>query len=140
MIRALGFRPLVGGLMLASACGTEPGQSSVVEPPTPQLPAGEPATYLFSGPLDHGVSGVTTRSQYFLYGNGAFALRYDTSPRLYQGMYRKDGATVTFWFDGSWTLDQGTATGTVRGGLLEIRYSDVMQQSAFENAVYRRLP
>jgi hypothetical protein len=140
MIRALRFRSLIGGLMLASACGTGSGESTVAGPPAPPLPAGEPVTYLFSGPLDHPVTGVTTRSQYLLYGNGAFALRYDTSPRVYLGIYRKDDARITFWFDGSWTLDEGTATGTVKDGLLEIRYSDTMQQSDFRNAVYRRLP
>jgi hypothetical protein len=138
MIRALRFGSLFAGLMIASACGT--GADSVAPPPAPQLPAGQPVTYLFSGPLDHAVSGVTTRSQYLLYGNGAFALRYDTSPRVYLGVYRRDDANITFWFDGSWTLDQGTATGTVKGGLLEIRYSEVMRQMEFNNATYRQLP
>lgn len=53
-------------------------------------------------------------------------------------MYRQDNATITFRFDGAWTLDQGFATGTPRGDLLEVRYSEIMQHSDFENAVYRR--
>ena len=138
MIRAFRFGSLVVGLVLASACSSEP--TPPVAPPEQQLPAGEAVTYLFSAPLDDAVRDVTTRSQYLLYRNGAFALRYDTSPRVYLGMYRKDEATITFWFDGNWTLDQGTATGTLKGGLLEIRYSDVMRQSEFNNAVYRQMP
>ena len=143
MIRALRTGALVGGLLLALACGGDAGPSSAVEPPlgppAQQLPVGEPATYLFSSRLDYPVSGFTTRSQYLLYGNGVFALRYDGLSQQFLGMYREDDGTITFWFDGSWTLDQGNARGTLKGGLLEIRYSDTMQQSNFHNAVYSRL-
>jgi hypothetical protein len=144
MIRALRSGSLVG-LVVALACGTDrptasPDAPSAGDAPAQQLPVGEAVTYLFSGPLDHAVNGVTTRSQYLLYGNGVFGLRYDSSPRAYLGMYRENDGIITFWFDGQWSLDQGTATGTVRGGLLEIRYSGAMRQSEFHNAVYRRLP
>ena len=138
MIRAFRGGWLAGGVMLAAACGSEP--TPPVAPPPQRLPVGEAVTYLFSAPLDYAVSGVTTRSQYHLYSNGVFGLRYDTSPRVYLGMYRADGATITFWFDGQWTPEQGTATGTLKDGLLEIRYTDVMQRQEFKNAVYRRLP
>ena len=37
------------------------------------------------------------------------------------------------------TTAGGDATGILQGDLLEVRYSDIMQHSDFENAVYRRL-
>ena len=70
-----------------------------------------------------------------MYENGVFGLRYDAFAHVYLGTYRQDDATITFRFDGG---DQGFATGTLKGDLLEVRYSERMQHSDFENAVYRR--
>jgi hypothetical protein len=139
----LGLRcgSLIGVLMLGLACGTEQptGPARVPAPPTvtqpPQgLPSGEPvATYVFSGPLDYPYRGPTSGSQYLLYDNGVFALRYDAFAHVYLGTYRQDYDTIGFRFGG-----QSTATGTLKGDLLEVRYSEMMQHSDFENAVYRR--
>jgi hypothetical protein len=112
-------------------------------PPTPTitqplqpLPPGEPvATYVFSGPLDYAIRGFTTGSQYRLYDNGVFGLRYDAFAHGYLGTYRQDNATITFRFDGAWTWDQGIATGTLKGDLLEVRCSDIVEHSDFEDAV-----
>jgi len=151
MTRVLHCGSLIGVLMLGLACGTErpTAPSAVPAPPTtaeptPQPPqphpSGEPvATYSFSGPLDYPSRGFTTGSQYLLYDNGVFGLRYDAFAHVYLGTYRQDNDTITFRFDGSWTWDRGDATGTLKGDLLEVRYSDIMQHSDFENAVYRRL-
>jgi hypothetical protein len=141
MTRVLRCGSLIGVLMLGLACGTEQptAPSAVSAPPTttqpPQpLPSGEPvATYVFSGPLDYAIRGFTTGSQYLLYDNGVFGLRYDAFAHVYLGRYRQDNATITFLFDGA-----GIATGTLKGDLLEVRYSDIMEHSDFENAVYRR--
>ena len=150
MNRVLRCGSLIGALTLGLACGTEqqptaPGpvttQSTVTPPHTPpqRLPQGEPvATYGFSGPLDYPIRGFTSGSQYLLYENGVFGLRYDAFAHVYLGMYRQDDATITFRFDGAWTWDQGFAMGTLKEDLLEVRYSDIMQHSDFENAVYRR--
>ena len=77
--------------------------------------------------------------QPLLCDNGVFGLRYDAFAHVYLGTCRQDNATITYRFDGGWTWDRGDATGTLKGDLLEVRYSDIMQQSDFENAVYRRL-
>jgi hypothetical protein len=146
MIRVLRCGALICGLMLGLGCGTEqPTAPSPVRPPTtitqpPQpLPSGDPvATYVFSGTLDYPVRGFTNGSQYLLYDNGVFGLRYDAFAHVYLGTYRQDNATITFRFGGTWTSDQGIATGTLKGDLLEVRYSDIMVHSDFENAVYRR--
>jgi len=150
MTRVLHCGSLIGVLMLGLACGTErptaPGAvpaPPTTAPPTPQppqpVPSGEPvATYVFYGPLDYPIRGFTTGSQYLLYDNGVFGLRYDAFAHIYLGTYRQDDATITFWFGGSSTGDHGDATGTLKGDLLEVRYSEMMQHSDFENAVYRR--
>jgi hypothetical protein len=146
MTRVLRCGSLIGVLMLGLACGTEqptapsavPAPPTTTQPPQP-LPSGEPvATYVFSGPLDYAIRGFTTGSQYLLYDNGVFGLRYDAFAHVYLGTYRQDNATITFRFDGRWTWDQGNATGTLKGDLLEVRYSEIMEHSDFENAVYRR--
>lgn len=143
---------LIGVLVLGLACGTErptspsavPSRPTTVPPTTPpprDLPSGEPvATYVFNRPLEYAVSGFTTGSQYLLYQNGVFGLRYDAFAHVYVGAYRQENATIVFSFDGAWTWDHGIATGTLEGDLLEVRYSDIMQHSDFENAVYRRTP
>ena len=147
MNRVLRCSSLIGALMLGMACGTDqptapspvPTQPTITQPPPqpPQrLPVGEPVgTYVFSGPLDYAIGGFTSGSQYVLYENGVFGLRYDAFAHVYLGTYRQDDATITFRFDGG---DQGFATGTLKGDLLEVRYSEIMQHSDFEDAVYRR--
>jgi hypothetical protein len=169
MTRVLRYVPLIGALMLGLACGTErPTAPSAVlapatttqpppppTPPPPPQPSGEPvAIYVFSGPLDYAIRGFTEGSQYLLYDNEVFGLRYEASSHVYPGTYRQDNATITFRFTDTWTWDQGWsclsdsrptrgicpfATGTLEGDLLEVRYGDSMQHSDFENAVYRRL-
>ena len=62
-----------------------------------------------------------------------FALRYDAFAHVYLGTYQQDYDTIGFRFGG-----QDNATGTLKEDLLEVRYSDMMQQSDFENAVHRR--
>src|SRR5688500_8673778 len=102
---------LIGALILGLACGTNQptAPSPVTTPPTvtprptpPQpLPVGEPvATYVFNGPLDHAVSGFTSGSQYLLYDNGVFGLRYDAFAHVYLGTYQQDYDTIGFRFGG----------------------------------------
>jgi hypothetical protein len=95
---------------------------------------GEPvATYVFSGPLDYPVRDFTTGSQYLLYQDGVFGLRYEAFAHVYLGTYRQNDGTISFSFDGH----EG-ATGTFQGDRLAIVYTESMQHSDFENAVYRR--
>ena len=155
MTRVLRCGSLIAALLLGLACGSEPPTAPptppiatqparpIPEPPRPpSLPSGEPvATYVFSGPLGYPVSPFTPGSRYLLYDNGVFGLHYYGSPYneyVYLGKYQQDGDNFTFRFDGSWTWDQGVATAMLKGDLLEVRYSDIMQQSDFDNAVYRR--
>jgi hypothetical protein len=144
---------LAGGLMLASACDTEPPTAPgpvppppvVTEPPAPPPPPARPlpggklvATYVYSGTLDYVVRDFTVGSQYFLYDDGVFGLRFEAHSYIYWGTYLQDGTTITFRFDGDASSADEIATGTLKGDLLEVRYSELMQHSDFENAVYRR--
>lgn len=113
--------------------GTSPGIGEVLRF---RRPVGEAvATYVFSGPLDYPVSGFTSESRYLLYENGTFGLRYDAFAYVYTGTYRREDVTITFDFGGTGMAD---ATGTLKGNRLEVRYSEMMQHSDFENAVYVR--
>ena len=67
-----------------------------------------------------------------MYENGAVVLAYDDGFQ-YVGQYRRETERLLFVFH-----DSGSATGTVREDLLEVRYDDRMQQSDFEDAVYKR--
>jgi hypothetical protein len=96
---------------------------------------GPGTTYVFSGPLSYQVSPFTTASKYVLYDNGAFALQYESSSNPLLGVYRQDNGGISFDFGANNSSD---ASGTLIGDLLEIRYSERMQHSDFENAVYRR--
>ena len=105
-------------------------------PPAEKPPLTGPATtYLFSGPLSHPVSGYTTASKYVLYDNGAFSLEYEEFATPYLGTYRQENGLIDFDFIAGGSSD---ASGALNGDLLEVRYSDRMLHSDFENAVYRR--
>lgn len=76
-------------------------------------------------------------SAYLLYDSGAFALQYSGRVTArYVGSHTRDHGRVDFDFsppDG-----RSDAVGTLNGDSLEVQYSDMMQHSDFENAVYRR--
>jgi hypothetical protein len=156
---------LIALLVLGLGCGTDqPTAPSAVpaaptsaapapQPPEPPVASGEPvATYEFYGPLDYSIRGFTTGSQYLLYDNGVFGLRYDAFSHVYLGTYRQDGEAIMLRFTETWSWEKASclsdsrptnglcpfAIGTLKGDLLEVRYGDSMQHSDFENAVYRR--
>ncbi len=147
---------LIGVTMLGLACGTDRPTSlssaraaltapSAVQPPQtnarpPQpVPEVEPvAIYVFRDSLDYPVQHFTTVSKYLFYGNGVFGLQYEDSGYVYWGTYQTDDAHIIFWFSADRIPDEGDATGTLRQDLLEVRYSEMMQHSDFDNAVYRR--
>lgn len=109
----------------------------VVPPPPPveQPPfSGARPVHEFSGPLAYSVSDYTTTSEYVVYDSGAFILQYLGFE--YRGKYEGDAAELRFYFtdDSQWS-----ATGTLNGELLEIRYSFIAQLDGFDNAVYKRV-
>ena len=110
-------------------------------PPGPPL-SGPSTTYHFSASLDYPVRGFTSTSSYVLYDNGAFSLRYESlGDGTYAGSYRQDDGRIIFDFGADRIGSQGDqpeAIATINGDLLLVQYSDMMQHSDFENAVYRR--
>jgi dipeptidyl aminopeptidase/acylaminoacyl peptidase len=78
-------------------------------------------------------------SRYVLYGDDRFELQYlshSWGPFSYQGDYSRDGAELTFDFDGSSVAGPWQATGTLDGDRLTIRYNLIMILSDFEDGVY----
>jgi len=145
---------LIGLLVLCAACDAPrttaptsifpPRSSTPSPPPMPPEPplSGPSTTYHFSAPLDYQVRGFTSTSSYVLYDNGAFSLRYESFDEgTYTGSYRQEDGRIIFDFGADGEGSQGgqpEAIGTLDGNLLNVRYSDMMQHSDFENAVYRR--
>lgn len=115
-------------------------------PPPPPAPPGPPlsgpsTTYRFIAPLDHPVRDFTMTSEYVLYDNGAFSLGFDGSAALATGSYRLEDGSIVLDFGADGQGSQGgqpEAIATLEGDLLKVRYSDVMHESDFEDAVYRR--
>ena len=145
MVTLLRRAALLGVFAGCLACNDSPTAPSrpVVPPPAPPLPplSGASTTYNFSEPLENfgssRVSAVTEHSSFVLYETGDFYLQYDAFAHQYRGKYERDADRITFSFSqrGN-TVD---AIGTLKADLLEIRYSDIMLLSDFENAVYKRV-
>jgi hypothetical protein len=146
-------RMLVGFVALFAACATPdspapapspiPAAPSTVPPPATNVPplSGPATSYHYSGPLLHPVSAWTTTSQYVLYDNGAFSLHFPSSPAgggTAVGSYGQEGDRIGFRFVPGG--NDAFATGILKGDLLEIRYSEIMVHSDYEDAVYRRSP
>ena len=106
--------------------------------PLPPL-TGAAITYAFSGALENfgalRVSRVTEGSSFILYESGGFSLRFEAFPQQARGRYERDDGRIRFYFSGHGTA--ADAIGTLRGNLMDVRYSEIMQHSDFENAVYR---
>ena len=145
MAATIRFVALVGLLLFCADCKEArdfklpPSPTSVTTPvptfgplPPPPPLTGPSTTYVFSGRLSYPVRYFTVGSKYVVYENGAVVLAYDEGFQ-YVGQYRREPERLLFAFP-----DSGSATGTVRGDLLEVRYDLRMQMSDFEDAVYKR--
>jgi hypothetical protein len=108
--------------------------------PLPPL-SGAATTFRFSEPLENfgvvRVSPYTARSTFVLYESGGCTLEYaDLSGQL-RGRFERDGDAIRFYFgENRVGVD---ASGLLSGDLLEVRFSEIMQHSDFENAIYRRV-
>jgi hypothetical protein len=108
-----------------------------VPAPGPVDLTGPSHTYSFASQLDirFPVSGYTRQSEYVLYDNGSFVLRYP-SEHGYTGTYTVSGTGLVFSFsgDGRWTA-AGTLTDESE---LAVRYNIYMWGADFEDALYVR--
>ena len=87
-------------------------------------------TYSFSEPLEYRVSGFTVRSAFVLNETGGFYLAYEAFAHRYQGRYERDDGQISFYFSEQ-SRAAADAIGTLKGNLLEVRYSEMMQQFRF---------
>ena len=145
MNRVLRCGSLIGTLILGLACGTEQPTApspvttppTVTPPPSPQhfLWANPPAptfsavhwiTPLAVSPPDRDTS--CTRTECSGYG-------MTRSPMC---TWARIARTTQPSSSGSMAGARDSRRGTLKGDLLEVRYSEMMQHSDFENAVYRR--
>jgi hypothetical protein len=134
---------VVALLALSWACnnGERPAAPTpVTATSSPQAPVPPPAfpplsrparVYAFDQELSYPVAWYTRESRYVLYEDGAFELQYLHVD--YTGKYSESNSTIGFQFAGG-----GDASGSLSGDVLAIRYSEWMQLSDFENAVYKR--
>jgi hypothetical protein len=125
------------GLTVASPT-TAPSPPPVTVTPLPPL-SGATTTYSFSEPLENFGSyrahGFTEGSSFVLYETGGFYLQYEAFAHRYRGRYEQEDGRINFYFsERSSTAD---AIGTLKGQLLAIRFSEIMQHSDFENALYK---
>jgi hypothetical protein len=145
---------VIGLLALLAACGgSDPAMPTEepIPPPPPPSPApqvefppleGPSRTFIFSREESYPVHDFTKQSRFVLYDNGALALQYPHSQYgsgLFRGAYKYENSNVMilFEFQGRSVGEQWVdATGTLKGDSLTIQYSETMQHSSFENAVY----
>jgi hypothetical protein len=143
----------VGLVVLSVACGTsvptapspvaQPAAVSVVPgpPPTNFPPASGPSrTFVFDHTLNGRATDYTKQSRFVLYDNGAFSLEYLSLGGRYRGGYTESNGVITFAWEGWSVAGPWSATATLKDGLLDVKYNDVMFWTDFEDAVYRLTP
>jgi hypothetical protein len=149
MTATLRCRTFIAVFALSIACSNANRPTAPSQVPTPLTPTSPPPpivqplvvpplsgpanNYVFSRQLEYPVSHFTLTSKYVLYENGAFSLQYVSPAGELVGAYLLDNGQISFRFSGG-----GDASGTLSGDVLEVRYSERMQHSDFENAVYKR--
>jgi hypothetical protein len=123
-------------LVCSVACGSSGPTSPSRISPSPPL-SGPSRTFILSdSELGYPIRDFTQHPYFVLYDNGAFVLQYPfTAYGTFRGQYRETNGVMPFMFDG-FTFDEVDATGTVRGDLLAVEYTETMKQNDFQNAVY----
>jgi hypothetical protein len=141
---------VVVAVVLANACAgstpTAPApitQSAVVPSPpvysTVTFPplSGPSRTFTFDHAPAPRVASYTTQSQFVLYDDGGFALRYPSPIGDYRGGYTESNGVITFEWEGWSVAGPWPATGIIKDGLLTVQYNLIMGLTDFEDAVYR---
>jgi hypothetical protein len=105
--------------------------------PSIDLPAfsGPSRTFTFDRESSYHVHDYTKSSQFVLYDDGAFVLQY-VGVGEYRGRYEGTNGALTFEWEGSNTAGPWGATGVLIGDSLTVHYSEIMQLTDFEDAVY----
>ena len=129
-------------LLLCPACSSsdldspiltdQPSTPGPPEQPPPNYPplAGPSRTFVFHRELSYTVRDFTRQSRIVLYNNGACALQF--AGWEVRGVYSELNGALGFDFG---VGSEGTS-GSISGDTLTIRYSERMEHSDFENAIY----
>ena len=143
---------LLAVVVLVSACfgsssplaPTPPPSVASAQPfpgplPLPPTEAPQAGTYVFTD-SDSGsrVSWYTRASQFVLRADRTFALQY-AGLGEYRGNYRETSGVLVFDWEGWSTAGPWAATGSIRDGVLTVRYNLIMQLTDFEDATYVRI-
>ena len=124
---------------------TVPGTAAPPAPAPEPLPVPPPLTgpariFGFAEKLSYPVADYTAHSEFALYDDGRFALRYLLRSSEYRGTYTERDGQIIFQWEGWSTAGPWGATGTLRDGTLTVRYNLVMTFIDFEDAVYTLRP
>ena len=121
-----------------SPTSPQPSSSPTTLPPAKTFPplSGPSRTFNFDHELAYPVRGYTKSSRFVLYDNSAFVLQYPGIGE-YRGGYTATDGTITFEWEGWSTAGPWSATGTLTGDLLTVRYNFIMQMTDFEDAVHQ---
>jgi hypothetical protein len=134
---------LVVFVAAAISCSDPPRLTTPTPPPSPPPVAnpfppltGAKTTYKYSKPLSYAVRGFTEVSEFVLYESGTFCLDYKAFAPYCGSYEQSDDRMILLHFGaGDRVAD---ATGTLIDDFMEVRFTDTMQHSDFENAVYHR--
>ena len=137
---------LIVAFITIAACGshspTAPGTNNPITTPPTALPVGPipPATGPYReftyASADIPPTSNTVNSRFLLYDNGSFTLRYTNVQ--YRGIYVETAREIMFTWEGSSVTAPWSATGTLNGDALTVRYNAIMVLSDFEDATYKR--
>jgi hypothetical protein len=122
----------------ATVASIQPTAAPPPVPPTTSFPplSGASRSFTFDHPVANSVMDYTKHSQFVLYDNGAFALKYDSLGGEYRGGYTESNGVINFQWEGWSTAGSWGATGSLKDGSLTVRYNLIMMLSDFEDAVY----
>jgi hypothetical protein len=151
MVRVPLIAALAGVLIIGSGCDDAPrgaAPSPMPAAPEPTVPArplppltGPGITYAFTEAVANAYglrsSQYTVGSTFVLYESGVFSLRFVTVDYEVRGRYERVNGQVHFHF--SERSPAADAIGTLRDNLMEVRYSEIMLHSDYEDAVYQMI-
>jgi hypothetical protein len=99
--------------------------------------SGPSRSFAFDHEVRYHVSDGTKNSRFILYDTGGFVLQSSSWTGEFRGGYTEADGVITFEWEGWSVAGPWGATGTLRDGVLTVRYNDVMQWTDFEDAAYR---
>jgi hypothetical protein len=157
VFRVRGLAALICAVVTLAGCG-DGVRSAVPTAPTPTVvpspqpvPAPSPSSgyppitgsnrvFVYRDSPYPRVAAYTLTSRFVLYDDGRFALQYEYPIGEYRGTYTMTDGVIDFDFEGFGVIGDWDARGTLKGDILSVRYTVIMQLTDFEDANYTRTP